>query len=343
MTRTCAAVMAWLGACLWTNIASAQVRRADAPASASRWADSQLSMGSSANASLFDRSYFVSGDAVASWDFGASISPRFRVHRVLQLRAWWGFNMEVSNAYADTTERGGSLGDPSLSLWFDGIPAVGGLHVALSASLTAPVSTLSRASTMILAPGLLAQAHWEARVPGGTFHAIARVGWLHPFYEYSTAGVRGDRPYHLSCVGGGTSCTNQLSSRTNVHDQLAWSVTLAPAWGAWSPGVSFAMFHQWAFEATVMVRPWDTPGVDSHTRTYTDFATWLDLSPNAWLTLEAGYSLTRNLLDGDGTLGNPFYARYQDWRVYLSANVVIDRLVDVIRGRGRVERGVVRW
>ena len=69
-----------------------------------------------------------------------------------------------------------------------------------------------------------------------------------------------------------------------------------------------------------------------------------DRVPYLWdlrrLTVEAGYSLTRSLLDADGTYGDPFFARYQDWRVYLSASVVLDRLFD---GRPHPERGIVRW
>ncbi len=82
--------------------------------------------------------------------------------------------------------------------------------------------------------------------------------------------------------------------------------------------------------------------LDSHYRYSTYFAGWLDYNPSGWLTLEAGYQLQRSVLDGDGRYGNPLGNDYQDWRVYLSANIVLDKFFEAISGSGAGGGGVIR-
>jgi hypothetical protein len=87
----------------------------------------------------------------------------------------------------------------------------------------------------------------------------------------------------------------------------------------------------------------DSPGVlDTHMRQSTFFAGWVDYNPVGWLTLEVGYQMGRSVLDGDGTYGNPVYGQYQDWRAYLSANIVLDKFFDAIRGGAGGGGGVIR-
>ena len=331
--RKVLAALVAVGVLASTTAAHAQTGRAAAPATA--WADTQAFVGFSANGAFFDNTYVMRGVWAAAADFSLALRPRFRVHRMLQLRAYWG--LSVAHTGDTTTRNEASLSDATVALWFDGIPAVGGLRVDLASWLTAPVSARSRANTMILGTGLLAQAHWNGQALGGTLRLIGRVGLTHLFHEYATPSVRGELPYVR--IGG----AGQLSGVTNVSDALTWDLVVTQAWGMVSPGASFGMQHQWSLDvspssggSSALVGAYAQPQM----RTYTSFALWLDVSPTSWLTLEAGYTLTRSLLDADGTYGDPFFARYQDWRVYLSASVVLDRLFD---GRAHPERGIVRW
>lgn len=317
--------------------ANAQTRADEPP---TPWTDSQTTLGFAANGAFFDHSYGLSGDVRAQADLYLTLRPRYRVHRMLQLRAYWDFDVELTDADDTTTRHELRVYDPALALWFDGIPALGGLRTSVAVALTAPVSERSRADTMILATTLLAQAHWSAPLARGTFRAIARAGWTHWFHQYTTPGLRGEIPYARSCVTVSGDCSGQLRGITSVHDELDWNLTVTQAWDVLSPGVSFGMFHQWPYDVAATIGP--TIGVisGSATRVYSDFAFWLDVMPTSGLTVEAGYSLTRSIVDGEGHYGNPFYDRFQNWRVYLSVTFALDRLLD---GRSHSERGIVRW
>jgi hypothetical protein len=324
-----------------TPPAPAPAAPAAAPARAPNpWAGSQLNVQTSANGAFFDRSYVLSGDSTSAADMSITLSPRYRLNRVFQLRASWNFNMEFTNADNTTTRLEPRFSDPSLDLWATGLPPLGNLRFALAAGLVFPVSVESRANTLILTPRVIGQAAWSVEAFGGDFALIGRVAYSHPFQQYTTPGIRGSFPYNRSCVTASGDCSGQLRGSTNVHDQFTWSVILSQSWGDWSPGVFFQMIHQWAYD--IPTATLGTGAQDSHYRQSTYFAGWLDYNPVGWLTVEAGYQMQRSVLDGDGTYGNPFYGQYQDWRVYLSANIVLDKFFEAIGGSGAGGGGVIR-
>jgi hypothetical protein len=311
------------------------------------WANSQMTIQTSANGSLFDNSYTLSGRANQVADMSITLAPRYRINRMFQLRSLWNFNIEFTNADNTTSRLEPRFSDPSLDLWAVGIPALGPVRLFLAAGLLFPVSSESRFRTTIVTPRLIAQAAWGVEAFGGDFAVIGRIVYSHPFTQYSTPGIRGDRPYPLPCSVGaaiaGGDCSGQGSGLTNVHDQLSWALILSQSWGDWSPGVFFQMTHQWAYDVAGVASGPDSPGVlDTHMRQSTFFAGWVDYNPVGWLTLEVGYQMGRSVLDGDGTYGNPVYGQYQDWRAYLSANIVLDKFFDAIRGGAGGGGGVIR-
>jgi hypothetical protein len=316
------------------------------------WAASQLSITSSANGDLFDRSYRPSSNAIAALDLNVSLRPRYRISRAWQVRARWDFNIEFTNSDTTQSYREPRLSDPTTDLWFLGIPALGDFRFAIAAGFLFPVSPESRANTLIVQPRVIGQAAWGIEALGGEIAVIGQVVYSHPFFQYSTPGVTGQFPYARTSSGADSglalgTINNQLSGRTNVHDQLSWTLILAPSWGKWSPGLAFSMTHQWAYGETHNASAPDGTQVGvgssgSHVRQLTSFSGWLDYTANSWFTAELGYFMTRRLLRDDGTYGNPIYDPYQDWRVYLNANIVLDKLFDAIRGSGQGEGGVIR-
>jgi hypothetical protein len=301
---------------------------------ASRWADSQLQVGVSANADLFDRTYRPASRSLAALDLWVTALPRYRVGDHFQLRAAWGFEVELANSDSTTTRHEPVVGDPSIELWFLGTPALGELRFSFGAGVELPVSNHSRALTTILTVTATARASWAANVAAGRFTAVLTGGYGHTFSGYTTPGIRGDFPYERA-VGGDLTTVgvpNQLSGRTNVHDALGGHLTVAQAWGRWSPGLSFGLSRAWAYATTGgALSGFADP---SHARDTSSFAAWLDASASSWLTFELGYTMSRRLLRDDGTWGNPFYDPSQDWRVYLVANVELDRLGDALSDRG---------
>lgn len=314
------------------------------------WAASQLSITSSANWDFFDNSYRQGSRALEAVDLNVSLRPRYRINRALQLRARWDFNVEFTNSDTTRTIREPRLSDPTLDLWFLGIPAVGDFRFAIAGGFLFPVSTEARYQTLILQPRIIGQAAWGIEALGGEIAVIGQVVYSHRFLQYTQPSVRVDevapppnRTFSPGEPGGGSSTANggQL-----VHDQLSWTVILAPSWGKWSPGVAYSMTHQWSYDVARSAGG-SAPGANElpagdHRRQLSSFSGWLDFNPTAWLTLEAGYFQTRSVLDADGTFGNPFYSSYQDWRVYLNANIVLDKFFDAIRGGGAGEGGVIR-
>jgi hypothetical protein len=321
----------------------------------SPWAASQLAIQTSANWDFFDRSYRPSSEALSTLDFFVSLRPRYRINRQFQLRARWDFNLEFTNSDTTQTYREPRMSDPVLDLWFLGMPPLGDVRLALAAGFLFPVSPETRAQTLIIQPRLLAQVAWGTEALGGEIALIGQLIYSHRFLQYTTPGVRGDFPYARSTLGQSLSSdvgglpnvvNNQLIGLTNVHDQLTWIAIVSATWGKWSPGLAMIMTHQWAYDVTrapgVPAPGPNEVGAGTHVRQLSTFFGWLDYVANSWFTLEVGYFMSRRLLRDDGTWGNPIYDPYQDWRVYLNANIVLDKLFEAITGSGQGEGGVIR-
>jgi hypothetical protein len=326
---------------------AAPVPTAPAPAAParrpSRWAGSQMSLQLAANGAFFNRSYVLSGDSTSTADMSFTFSPRYTINRQFQLRANWSFLYEFTNSDSTTTNHEPRFSDPTVDLWFRGIPPVGDFAFAVATGLAFPVSPESRANTLIATPRVIAQAAWGIEAFGGEFSVLTRATYQHPITQYTTPGVRGDRPYALTCFGSALTCSDQLRGGTNVHDQLGWFLLLSQTWGKFSPGLFFSMTHQWASAVPYVGGDAANVGArNSHLRQSTYFSGWLDYNPTPYMTLEVGYYMGRSVLDADGTYGNPIYAPYQDWRVYVSANIVLDKFIDAITGASAGGGGVIR-
>ena len=109
--RKVLAALAAVGVLASPTAAHAQTGRAAAPATA--WADTQAFVGFSANGAFFDNTYVMSGVWAAAADFSLALRPRFRVHRMLQLRAYWG--LSVAHTGDTTTRNEASLSDATVA------------------------------------------------------------------------------------------------------------------------------------------------------------------------------------------------------------------------------------
>lgn len=156
--------------------------------------------------------------------------------------------------------------------------------------------------------------------------------------------------YQYKCAGGGNGCDGQLSGTANASDIISWSTIVAGEWGKWSPALFLLGSHQFAYtfkdDATVDAsgQPVTATRLSDRTKVRQSmyFSAWLDYNANGWLTAEVGYYMFRNILNEDGTYGNPFFNRYQDTRVYLGANFNIDNFVKEVVQKDKGEGGVVR-
>ena len=271
---------------------------------------------------------------------GAVIAPRAWLGRGFQVRG--AFSLSRAFADSDTTTRPETqFHDPSVELWFHGIPSFAGFHPAVAVGLVFPLSAVSEARTLLLGTQVAAQLAWWRRVSSVTLFARAAAGWEHRFYEYSTPGVRSTSGVRATCYGdsGSGSCVDQLSGLASITDYLWWSLTFAPRWRHFSPGVSFQLDRAIPASFSTVVGL----STSASDRYYSSFSTWLEFIPTPPLSVLVSYTVSRPVLDADGTYGNPFWAPHYPAVVALSLVLRLDELAAAARREPAGPGGIVRW
>jgi hypothetical protein len=283
--------------------------------------------------------------------------PRYTLNKDFQLRGRAVFNWEQTTP--DDAGPRARLGDTSVQLFYRGIPKVAGFKPLVAANVALPTSLDSRTRNMVFQPGVTAQVFRVIEVGSGEIDLLGAATYAHPFYteRNRTAGDGGPK---VACAGGTLGCEGQITGLNNVANQVGWTALIAGSWGKWAPALFLLGTHQWAYDSRdVSVRE-ATTGANGVPEVQSDqsilrtadrttfrqalyFSAWLDYEANSWLTAEVGYFMFRPILNADATVGNPFFDRYQDTRVYLGANFNIDNMVKkFIEGEREAEAGVIR-
>lgn len=285
--------------------------------------------------------------AIASGPYGApvalslyaAVGPRVWLGRGFQLRGALSLSRSFADDDSTTVRPETRLHDPSVALWFHGIPSFADFHPAVAVGMVFPLSDESQARTLLLGTSVTAQLAWWRRLASVTLFARASVGWGHRFYEYTTPGVRSLPSMRATCFGGGgSSCSDQISGVPSITDYLFAALTFAPRWRYFSPGISFQLDR--AVTASFAPVGVSRPAADLY---FTTFATWIEVIPTPPLSVILSYSLSRPVLDADGSYGNPFWAPYQFPVVGLALAVRLDELFAVALGEPLGPGGVVRW
>lgn len=275
--------------------------------------------------------------------------PRYALSDAWQLRGRLIFTYEWTNSDETVTRNEPRFGDAAVQLFYRKIPAIATIKPLVGLSLSVPTSPESRARTLVVNPGLIAQfARPFEHVLGGDLLLLGTLSYSHPFYRNQTPEIRGDFPYQRACLGGAT-CGDQLGGAFNTSDSFSYSLLVAPSWGKWSPALYYMGATQWVYTGSTVINPLDGKAIEptdgfspSRTRQSHYFSAWLDYEINTWLTGEVGYFMSRSALNENGKYANPFFDRYQDMRVYLGANISVDNLIQEITGKGEGEGGIVR-
>lgn len=305
------------------------------------WRQSVFNLTVSANMNNFAPSLQLTRNQTV--DMSLSLRPRFTLSRMFQIRAGLDLRYEFTNSDTTATINEPTFGDPFVDLWVTGIPAVGPLKFWVAPRLQFPVSPSSRAATTVLTTGLVVQAALGVdHFLGGDLTLVAQGIYTHSFNQYTTPETRTE--FRPACFGGpgDTGCANQLSGIANVQDVLSWAFIVAPSWGIFSPGLFFRMTHAFPYSVSSLEGLSNTGAAPPRVRQSTFFAGWIDVNATPWFTVEVGYSMGRNLLRADGTIGNPIWDEAQDMRLYVSTVFTLDRLYQAIQGGGRSNSGVIR-
>lgn len=129
------------------------------------------------------------------------------------------------------------LSDTTLQLFYRKIPKVLGIQPAIAANVGLPTSKLSRARTMVFAPGASAQlSRAFENVLGGEVMILTSAIYSHPIYQARNPEVVEPRPAGaFQCVGGG-GCQDLLSGVMNPSDTVAHFALLEGEMGQVEPG-----------------------------------------------------------------------------------------------------------
>ena len=282
-------------------------------------------------------------DAVNFW---FRLAPRWTLSPKWQLRGVLAGNGDVGEGIntGSTYKREFLFGDPIVTLFYMGIPKLpGGIRMLAGTSLRLPLSKASWAQTLIAAPGITTQFAKGFEAFGGETLVLVSGSYSHPFYQSVSPLTPNELPYARSTFVGAQATgftADQISGIANARDVFSMVAFAVQTWGKWAPGVF--MLASTAIPYTFKDLGMNQTNVATyHLRSSTFFGAWLDYEVNDWLTPELGYQMSRSLLDGDGTWGNPVFSRYQDTQVYLGANIQIDALYKALKGESAAA-GVVR-
>lgn len=312
-----------------------------------RWAGSQVFTYVSASTATFSPGQ--QQDYNPTVDYALWLQPRFTISESFQARGLLVFNYEFTNSDDTKTKNEPRFSDTLLSLWYRKIPEIPGIGVKpmVSVNLGLPSSPESRARTLLFNPGLGLQLSKSfEHVLGGEIDLISGVSYSHPIYRYTTPELRDENSRPAACLGDANTCAGQLTGTMNPSDSMLYSLIIVGEWGKFSPALMYRGSSQWAYhpkEVSYLGRPVTSPNgfTPTNVRQSSYFSFWLDYNWNTWLTTEVGYWMSRSILDEDGQVGNPFFNRYQDMRVYLGANFNIDNIMKTLEG-GAADAGVVR-
>jgi hypothetical protein len=280
------------------------------------------------------------------------LQPRYSINKDFQLRGRTIVTYEFTNSDSTTYRNEPILSDTTLQLFYRSIPDFAGIKPMIAVNAGLPTSKLSRARTLMFAPGVTGQlSKGFEHVLGGEVSLITSVTYSHPIYQSRQPEVVDPRGQQtLQCVGG-ASCGDLIGGSLNPSDTLSYMFLVAGEWGKFSPGLLYFGGSSWVYrpkeimESDVIAGGNAVPVTGSSNPTsvrQTHFVSaFLDYHFNTWFTGEVGYQMSRSIFNESGQYGNPFFDRYQDMRVYLGANFNIDNLMKTLEG-GEAEAGIVR-
>lgn len=267
---------------------------------------------------------------------GFGLLPRVWLGRGFQLRA----SLTLSHGFTagdSTTSSRTSLDDGDVTLWFHGIPSFAGFHPAVAAGLVLPLSEASRAYSFLLGTLVMGQLAWWRRASSVTLFARVSVGWRHNVFEY-TSRSGSWLPYSPCFMSSGGDCIS-TDGPSAITDLVWTSLTFAPRWRYVSPGVSLA----YALGLPTYDGPYPRASSFGANGGVTTFSAWVEFIPTPPVSLVLSYTLSRPVLDADGTYGNPFWSSSYGPVFSLAVALRVDALASLLRGEPLSPGGIVRW
>ncbi len=298
-----------------------------------KFAQSMIIFSTSTDLKTIDKNttYQVDNPMVSS---NLLLIPSFDLPMNLRLAASVGLDYEYTNSDLTTYINELVVSDTSVNLWWAGIPQLPwGTVVQVAGQAVLPTSKASQARGLNLAGGpRLIAFHSFQGVLGGRITLIGLANYRRTWSKSTTpnrqqpdqqqdpnqgpfpSGPSRDEEgnliadYGRSCIGGSSSCDEQLVGATNLRDSLSWRLTVMGSWGIVRPSLSYGQIHQWTDTLEEVVSLEDPVNFDAtNLRVLTSFSAAVALDVYPGLSPTINYSFTRNALNSDGQYGNPLW------------------------------------
>jgi hypothetical protein len=303
--------------------------------------NSSLSFGQSLSTNTFFRNTQQSYNPSYVWGFSLYLSWHFDDQTSLALEQ--GLELELTDADSTLERQRPLLTDTRLifdrELYAQKINEAASWALHGAASLYAPLSLASRASTMVLATGLTFSAGLSLPKVLDGMAIDGRVGYLHRFLRSNMVEI--DEPY--PCYAGGSSreLCSQLGGTSNTRNAFRAGVgaqlALNDKWGLY-----VSALHIWSRGADLAEARFvsDSGGVEtlregsvSHWRNANELELGVSYSVLGWLGLGASIANSFSERGPAGEIREPF--RLSETYIGLDATLKLDELYLATRGPAR--------
>lgn len=296
-----------------------------------------------------------SSQSLRSYQFWASIRPRFALGRHFSLAVRQDATFEVFPDYGDTGTAG-FFGDLWTDLSFRSIPAFGGIKPIVALRAQWPVSLATRARNVYVTTGLVASFSKSFELPRDQSISLSLsfVG-SHPWAGSTTGGNRispmtlDRNGCSLVAIDAGADQDSRFQSVCGygaAPSNVAFGLTSVLSLTYTTPvsGLSFSvmgvMINSWLYQlpqAYVVDRMGgvvqvDTSSLDQRMRQATWLSFSVDYDATKWLSLSLGYYSFRSVTNEDGQYGNPLYQPGGGTRIFFTTSVALDALYQALGG-----------
>jgi hypothetical protein len=338
-----------------TTPAAAPAAAPAAPAAPLFWRGTSFILDQSTSLETIAPGLVQSAQSLRSYQFWASIRPRFALGRHFSLAVRQDATFEVFPDYGETGSAG-FFGDLWTDLSFRSIPTFGGIKPVVALRAQWPVSLATRARNVYVTTALVASLSRTFELPRDSSISLS-LSFVasHPWAGSTTGGNRlgantlDRNGCQLVSIDAGVdqdSRAQSICSYGGAPANVAFGLTsvLSFTYAPPVPGLSFSvmgvMINSWLYDlprAYVVDRMGGvvevtTDRLDQRMRQATWLSFSVDYDATKWLSLSLGYYAFRSVTNEDGTYGNPLWQAGGGTRIFFTTSFALDAIYQALGG-----------
>jgi hypothetical protein len=297
------------------------------------WRNSTLSWDHTLNTTAFVKSSQLTYNP--TYEMAFSLRPRWYLDdldEALSLRLRQDLAIELTDTDTRSTNREPVLSDTFIDVVHAKLVELEGIALSGGGRLVLPISTVSRANSVVLGTGLLAGLSREFDVLEGLTLG-GDANWTHYFATSNVTSTESQHPCFVLDARAPQVCS-QVGGPSTVSDSVlaGLSASLSPLTGL-TVDLSFSWW--WRFgrdlaeaEVPVTTAPGGSVSIGdmsaTHVRSLTWFMAGVGYDFTGWLNGALTYATLTEQLSPDGSRRNPFWN--VDSAVSLTATLTLDQL-----------------